>query len=671
MNVNSILCSVPVETPGGKLRRKRSEGPSPIMPKIAITSLNHWTVKNGFKQCKFYDIDMLYPDDKDIAKFFSENDADIVGLSAVVSTSYLQVKRISKIIKQVNPRTLIVCGGYLTAAADTVLRKTDVDVCVVGDGEIAWTGLLAYSANAYKSNTKLRSEELLKIKGIAILDEKNDLKFSGYGHTLSSCHMSFPSLEYLKSGLLGNDKEFQNYFRPFYKSETFLMDDRSFEKGRRKMYCSIHVSKGCVAKCTFCQRGSKGYTTYNLDDLEKYLIELKNHDVGFLSVDDENFGSNKKYTYEVAKLFNKHDMIWACSGVRCTSVNKDDLKFYRDNGCVSLKFGIESGSQTMLDIMEKRFTVEDVRKALFSCYDLGLYSPPLGFMVGMPGETLETAKDSGRFLGEIAAKLRLPLKTLFGFTDIFYAIPLVGTPLYEYGKNLKLIGNSVDEEEAYLKMVSNIGAYKRYYINFNGAPMSEVVFWDILVFLEATKTYVKLMKGKGVDPIKLKKILSINKNQSNNPHIRAKDTEKYDRNKKPEKEVENIGIGGMQIFGGGGGDEKTHTFNKNLITNYIKKNVAFNEQIAKIIPKFILYPIVRYALYAEYLAQRFFFKDTNNLHTVTNSKVRKDIRIQKEDIEPTKTTQIERSLRSIVKRKFSKKKVDYINNPVDALIGGP
>ena len=99
--------------------------------------------------------------------------------------------------------------------------------------------------------------------------------------------------------------------------------------------------------------------------------------------------------------------------------------------------------------------------------------------------------------------------------------------------------------------------------------------------------------------------------------------------------------------------------------------MAFNEQIAKIIPKFILYPIVRYALYAEYLAQRFFFKDTNNLHTVTNSKVRKDIRIQKEDIEPTKTTQIERSLRSIVKRKFSKKKVDYINNPVDALIGGP
>ena len=51
----------------------------------------------------------------------------------------------------------------------------------------------------------------------------------------------------------------------------------------------------------------------------------------------------------------------------------------------------------MLDLMEKRFEVNDVKNALFNCYDVGVYSPPLGFMVGMPGETLETAKDSGRF----------------------------------------------------------------------------------------------------------------------------------------------------------------------------------------------------------------------------------------------------------------------------------
>ena len=183
------------------MRRANEMGPTPIMPKIAITSLNNWTVKNGFDPCLFYDIEMLYPNDEEERVFFEKNQADIIGLSAVVSTSYLQVKRISKIIKETNPRALIVCGGYLTSASDTVLRKTHVDVCVVGDGEIAWTGLLNYTRKSLTVNQKIRTDELLQIKGIAVLDQDDELQFSGYGHSLSSCHMSFPSFDYLKSGL--------------------------------------------------------------------------------------------------------------------------------------------------------------------------------------------------------------------------------------------------------------------------------------------------------------------------------------------------------------------------------------------------------------------------------------------------------------------------------------
>ena len=99
-----IINSVPVESPGATLLRKRSESCNPIMPKIAITSLLDWAEKNGFSSCKFYDIDMLYPSDADIEKYFRENKADVVGLSAVVSTSYLQVKRLTRIIKKTNKK---------------------------------------------------------------------------------------------------------------------------------------------------------------------------------------------------------------------------------------------------------------------------------------------------------------------------------------------------------------------------------------------------------------------------------------------------------------------------------------------------------------------------------------------------------------------------------------
>ena len=645
------LCSVPVENPGAKLRRERSDGPTPIMPKIAITSLNHWSEKNGFPTCKFYDVDMLYPSDEEVEKYFTDNKSDVVGLSAVVSTSYKQVKRLARIIKKVNESTVIVCGGYLTAASNTILRKTKVDICVVGDGEMAWVGILNFVKKHLEAGkNQMDFEELLKVKGIAALDKDKKLRFSGYGQTLPTCHMTFPSFEYLKTGLQNNEKALKNYFRPIGSQQTFSMDDRSFEKGRRPMISSIYLSKGCVAQCTFCQRGSKGYKVYDLGKLEIHLKNLRdNYNVGFLMVDDENFGSNKKYTYQVAELLNKYDMLWSVGGVRCTSVEKEDLMHYKKNGCASLKFGIESGHQSMLDIMEKKFTVDDIKKGIFNCYDIGLYSPLLGFMVGMPGENLETIRGSGKLLGELAAHIRVPVGLIFSNTDIPYAIPLVGTPLYEYGKQLGLIGSSADEEEKYLEITSNIAFYKRFYINFNGAPMSEVVFWEMLVFLEATRTYEKLMKNKTVNEELKNKFIRQLKIQNLNPQVRAKQKK-------------------IQVMGAASEKELDLSFSQYFISNFLKQHIVFNKFVAKL-PRFLVDPFVRYSLYFEYLIQKYLLKDSHNLHK--NSKGNSKIRITYDEIDPLKTTQKDRSLRTIVKNKMAQLKRTEDEITASSLTAGP
>ena len=635
--MNVALCSVPTEVPGTEPRRKRSEqatGMQGILPKIAITSLNHWTVKNGYKPCKFYDIDMLLPSDEVIINYFKKNPSDVVGLSAVVSTSYLQVKRLSKLIKQVNNKTIVVCGGYLTSAANTVLKKTDVDICVVGNGEIPWVGILKL-IKEYKESKKntLNIDDLLKINGIAVLDD-NKLRFSGYGNSLPGCEMTFPDLEYLKSGLKENKDAFSNYFRRFTNNEMFSMDSRSYEKGRKPNVVSLFTSKGCVAKCTFCQRGSKGYYVYDLNKLENYLQDLvNNHDVGYIYVDDENFGSNKKYTYQVAELFNKYNLLWTAAGVRCTNVNVQDVKHYKKNGCVALKFGIESGSQTILDIMEKKFTVEDIKKAVFACYDNDLYSPAVGYLVGMPGETIKTCLETGKLMGEISAHIGIPPALIMGQIDSYYAIPLVGTPLYEYGKQLGLIGQNVDAEEKYLEMVSNVAAYKRYYINFNGAPMSEVVSWDMVVFMEATRTFYKLTKNKSLNKYWLNKFEVAMKIRGKNPHTKSM-----------QKKVQVMGDAGERV---------NISFSQYLITNFLKQHVIFSKVLAKI-PRFILYPIVRYLLYFEFLFQKYLLKDSHNLHRITNAKVNSKLRIKDNEINPLTTTQKDRSLRTIVLKRMKK-----------------
>ena len=98
------LCSIPVEGVGTKLDRGRDEGPLGITPKVAIVSLINWMKKFGYKETfyDFYDIDMLYPSDEEIESYFKtlnhKNEGPtVVGLSAVVSTSYQQSKRIAKI----------------------------------------------------------------------------------------------------------------------------------------------------------------------------------------------------------------------------------------------------------------------------------------------------------------------------------------------------------------------------------------------------------------------------------------------------------------------------------------------------------------------------------------------------------------------------------------------
>src|SRR3990172_3538018 len=124
----------------------RSEGQLPVIPKIAIVSLIKWMERHGYTQDQYdyYDVDMLLPSDKELLDYFKSYKPTIVGLSAVVSTCYAQVKRISSLLRQGCPDAWIVLGGSLTASSNLILRKTEVDICVVGDGEIAWVDFLDY-----------------------------------------------------------------------------------------------------------------------------------------------------------------------------------------------------------------------------------------------------------------------------------------------------------------------------------------------------------------------------------------------------------------------------------------------------------------------------------------------------------------------------------------------
>jgi len=483
-----LLCSIPLN-----IGVPRDNSESPVIPKIAIVSLIKWMERHGYtrEEYDFYDIDMLDSSDDEILQYVKSYKPTVVGLSAVVSTSYAQVKRIARIVRRSCPDAWIVMGGNLSASANVVLRKTEVDICAQGDGEIAWVNFLDY---VKRRGRQWDYQELLKIKGLAFIDKEGELQFTGYGDPIPAEDNPFPDYEILALGLRQRPAALQNYFRNGLGSASFQHDLYSHERDGRVNIACLWVSKGCVGKCAFCQRSTEGYRLFDLNALDKHLDYLsKRYNVGFVQLIDENFGANKKHAYEVARLMKKHGMIWVIGGARCTSFNAEDIKFYHTSGCSGIKFGLESGSQKILDVMEKRFTVEQVREAIRHCVENKVYSP-CAVMIGMPGETDETVKQTGRLLGEIADMQGIHPTRFKDEITTFYALPLPGAPLYEYGTQVGVIGASVEEEEEYLESVSEEAAGRSNYINLNGSSMKKVLFWETLVRLEANRVFYERQK---------------------------------------------------------------------------------------------------------------------------------------------------------------------------------
>ena len=162
-----------------RTKKNLMDGENPVLPKIAIVSLVKWMEKHGYSSdmYDYYDIDMMCTSDEEFIEYLKEYQPTIVGLSAVVSTSYSQVKRLSRIIKDICPDAWIVCGGALTAIANVVLRKTNVDLCVIGDGEIPWVEFLDY---VKENDTKFDIEKIKAIKGLTFIFD-DELHFTGHG----------------------------------------------------------------------------------------------------------------------------------------------------------------------------------------------------------------------------------------------------------------------------------------------------------------------------------------------------------------------------------------------------------------------------------------------------------------------------------------------------------
>ena len=312
----------------------------------------------------------------------------IIGFYSMFSMKKTTMKLAASLQKDCE---LLVVGGPLPTLEP--MSYLDVfDVAVQGEGEEAMVEI----AECHRKGIDLSC-----VKGIAYKDN-GVVKF-----TLPRNHVEdLDSLPFPSRDLFDNEAYKQHYVTRFGYSISPLI-----------------TSRGCPFSCDFCSRPVFGQnfrarSAGNVVDEVEELVGLGYDRVWFA---DDCFTLNRERLLDVCdELVNrKVDVSWECLS-RVDTMDREVAARMRRSGCVRVFFGIESGTNEVLGLMQKQITVKQARKAVHGAKEAGLRVGAF-FILGYPGESDETVLDTVRFASG------LPLDYL-SFT-LPYPIP--GTALFE------------------------------------------------------------------------------------------------------------------------------------------------------------------------------------------------------------------------------------------------
>ena len=328
--------------------------------------------------------------------YFEEKKPKIVGLSVLSGPVINDALKISRKIKLISPETVIIWGGlHPTLFAEYVAREPSVDFIVHGEGEEALHELC---------DAILNSKSYENIKNIGFL--KNDKLV----------------LNPMRTELLDLDKA------PF---PAWDLVDMKYYLARRffgSRVLTMNTSRGCVFKCTFCFNQGLDYQRWRavgpkrMHEQLHYLYE--NYNVNGIQFYEDSFDINPKRCKGFSDLMINSGLSEKVKWSHFANVPlfKRDVAIHEKKaGMVYIEFGVESGSNRILNWIDKAQTVEKVKEVYEECRKLDIETAAL-FIIGFPGETEEEIRATEELVENLPAYILI--------CTIYRPYP--GTPLYDY-----------------------------------------------------------------------------------------------------------------------------------------------------------------------------------------------------------------------------------------------
>lgn len=173
---------------------------------------------------------------------------------------------------------------------------------------------------------------------------------------------------------------------------------------RKEKVIPVRTSSSCCFSCAFCTypKHAGKYKPLSVEAIEKELDTL--HDTGMvesINFIDDTFNVPISRFKEILKMIirKKYKFKWH-SYIRCQYLDKETVELMKESGAEAVFLGIESGSQSILDNMNKKVRVEDYERGhkLLNDNEILTYDY---FIVGFPGETEETVNETMQFIQRV------------------------------------------------------------------------------------------------------------------------------------------------------------------------------------------------------------------------------------------------------------------------------